>query len=176
MYRMVVSISKKEGAKINGNTFELVIEALLEQDKWQEALSILSTMEDTQFKPSLAIYVTLVERLEKAKEFRAVMALYRAMVRDGYDFYENTVLNGIFKKIVSIRLNMKEDEDSLKQVVSEADIESAVRRRRKTFANKANRKKDESIRESYNEIMDEDDDEEYDVPLVLEGELSDIDY
>merc|ERR1711871_679838 len=142
MYRMVVDICKKDGAKINGNTFELVIEALLEQDKWQEALSILSTMEDTQFKPSLAIYVTLVERLEKAKEFRAVMALYRAMVRDGYDFYENTVLNGIFKKIVSIRLNIKEDEDSLKQVVSEADIESAVRRRKKTFANKANRKKD----------------------------------
>ena len=86
------------------------------------------------------------------------------------------MLNGIFKKIVSIRLNIKEDEDSLKQVVSEADIESAVRRRKKTFANKANRKKDESIRESYNEIMDEDDDEDYDVSFVLEGELSDIDY
>ena len=37
MYRMVVDICKKEGAKINGNTFELVIEALLEIDQWKEA-------------------------------------------------------------------------------------------------------------------------------------------
>ncbi len=162
MYRMAMQISKKEGAKINGNTFELVIEALLELDKWQEALGILTIMEDTQFKPTLAIYVTLVERLEKAKQFRAVMALYRAMVRDGYDFYENTVLNGIFKKIVSIRVNMKDDEDSLKKVVSEADIDNAVKRRRKTFANKANRKKDSSIRESYNEVVDGDEDDEDD--------------
>ena len=159
MYRMVMSISKKEGARINGNTFELVIEALLEQDKWQEALTILSTMEDLQFKPSLAVYVNLVERLEKAKEFKAVMALYRAMVRDGYDFYENTVLNGIFKKIVSIRLTMKEEKDSIKEMVTEADIEGATRRRQKTFTNKANRKKDKNIRKSFNDVLDDDADE-----------------
>ena len=86
MYRMAKQISKKEGAKINGNTFELVIEALLEHGKWREALSILAIMDDTQFKPSLAIYVAMVESLERAKQFRAVMTLYRAMVRDGYDF------------------------------------------------------------------------------------------
>ena len=44
-------------------------------------------------------YVTLVELLERARQYRAVLALYRVMVRDGYDFYENTVLNGVFKRL-----------------------------------------------------------------------------
>jgi hypothetical protein len=47
----------------------------------------------------LQTYVTLVELLERARQYRAVLALYRVMVRDGYDFYENTVLNGVFKRL-----------------------------------------------------------------------------
>ena len=184
MYRMVVDICKKDGAKINGNTFELVIEALLEIDKWKEALTTLSLMENMQFKPSLAVYVTLVEKLEKAKQFKAVMTLYRAMVRDGYDFYENTVLNSIFKKIVSIRLSMRE-EDAIDSTVSEADL---VRRRQKANRNKINRKADKNIRDNFSQVRgngldsehddqyDEFDDEEefyrddeYDTPELLEA-------
>lgn len=160
MYRMIVDICKKEGAKINGNTFELVIEALLDGDKWKEALSTLSLMEEMQFKPSLAVYVTLVEKLEKAKQFKAVMTLYRAMVRDGYDFYENTVLNSIFKKIVTIRLSMTED-DSI-AVVSETDIAASARRRQKVHRNKMNRKLDKSIRDNFNELDSDDYDYEED--------------
>lgn len=55
-----------------------------------------------QFQPSLETYVALVERLEKAREYKAVLALYRAMVGQGYDFYENSVLNGVFKRLVSV--------------------------------------------------------------------------
>lgn len=55
-----------------------------------------------QFQPSLETYVALVERLEKAREYKAVLALYRAMVAQGYDFYENSVLNGVFKRLVSV--------------------------------------------------------------------------
>jgi pentatricopeptide repeat protein len=102
MYRMVVEICKKEGAKINGNTFELVIEALLGQGKWKEALSTLGLMEDMGFKPSLAVYVALVEQLEKAKQFRAVMALYRAMVRDGYGFCYSLVLPSFFSCLLCL--------------------------------------------------------------------------
>lgn len=153
MYRMVVDICKKEGAKINGNTFELVIEALLEIDQWKEALSTLSLMEDMQFKPSLAVYVTLVEKLEKAKQFKAVMTLYRAMVRDGYDFYENTVLNSIFKKIVSIRLSMTEDDAVDDSPVSEAEL---MRRRQRANRNRVNRKADKSIRDNFSQMRDSD--------------------
>lgn len=42
---MVMAISHKEGARINVNTFELVIESLLQEDKWKESLLLLKTME-----------------------------------------------------------------------------------------------------------------------------------
>ena len=88
--------------------------------------------------------MTLVEKLEKAKQFKAVMTLYRAMVRDGYDFYENTVLNSIFKKIVSIRLSMTEDDAVDDSPVSEAEL---MRRRQKANRNRVNRKADKSLRQ-----------------------------
>ena len=40
------------------------------------------------------VYVSLIELLEKARQYKAVLALYKVMARDGYDFYENVVLNG----------------------------------------------------------------------------------
>ena len=102
MFKMVMAISHKEGAKINANTFELAIEAVLEKEQWREALLLIQSMERLDFKPSLDIYVGLVELLERARQYKAVLALYRVMVRDGYDFYENNVLNGVFKRLVSV--------------------------------------------------------------------------
>lgn len=102
MFKMVLAISNKEGARINANTFELVIESLLEVDKWKEALLLLKTMEKMSFQPSLDTYVALCEKLEKAREYKAVLALYRAMVAQGFDFYENVVLNGLFKRMISV--------------------------------------------------------------------------
>ena len=63
MFKMVMTISLKEGAKINGNTFELVIEALLEASKWKEALLLISAMDKLSYKPSIQICVTLLEQL-----------------------------------------------------------------------------------------------------------------
>ena len=102
MFKMVVAISAKEGARINLNTFEIVIEALLETDKWKEALLIVKTMEKMGFKPTIETYVGLCERLEKAREYKAVLAIYRTMVAQGYDFYENGLLNGIMKRLVNV--------------------------------------------------------------------------
>ena len=101
MFKMVMTISLKEGAKINGNTFELVIEALLEASKWKEALLVISAMDKSSYKPSIQVCVLLLEQLEKARQYKAVFSMYRYMVRQGYDFYENNLLNGIFKRIVS---------------------------------------------------------------------------
>lgn len=98
MVRMVAAISSKDDVKINSNTFELVLEVLLEKGEWKKSLSILSIMEKLRLKPSLQIYVNLVELLEKSRQYRAVLALYRIMTRDGYDFYENSVLNGMTYK------------------------------------------------------------------------------
>lgn len=60
--------------------------------------------------------MALAESLEKARQYKAVLALYKVMVRYGYDFYENSVLNGVFKRLVSI---------AAKGV--DADIDSAAR-------------------------------------------------
>ena len=35
MYKMLVAICQKESAKINGNTFEIVIESLLAEGRWK---------------------------------------------------------------------------------------------------------------------------------------------
>jgi len=120
MYKMVIAIANKEGAKINGNTFELVIEALLDVDKWQQALLLLRTMDQSSFRPSLSVYVTLVEKLERKRQFKAVLALYRAMVKDGYDFYENSVLNGIFKRMVSINARLSKVPGVAETTVTDA--------------------------------------------------------
>ena len=40
--------------------------------------------------------------MEKFRQYKAALALYRLMLRYGYDFYENRVLNGIFKRLVEI--------------------------------------------------------------------------
>lgn len=94
MLKMAMSIIEKEQAKINANTFEIVIEALLEAKLWKQTLSMISLMEKYGFKPQIQVYVSLIELLEQARQYKAVLALYRVMARNGYDFYENPVLNG----------------------------------------------------------------------------------
>ena len=39
--------------------------------------------------------------LERNRQYRAVLALYKLMDRYGYEFYENPVLNAIFKRLIS---------------------------------------------------------------------------
>jgi pentatricopeptide repeat protein len=102
MFRMVMTMSLKEGVRVNGNTFELVIEALLETSKWKESLQLIRAMDKLEFRPSLQVCVQLVEVLEQAREYKAVLAMYKYMERQGYDFYENTILNGVFKRLVKV--------------------------------------------------------------------------
>ena len=103
MFQMVIAItSKDKDVKINSNTFELVIEALLEENKWKESLLLVKTMDKLSFTPSISVYTTLIEQLEKARQYKVVFALYRMMARDGYSFYENNILNGVFKRLVNL--------------------------------------------------------------------------
>ena len=102
MYRMLVGLSANEGSKINVNSYELTIEALLDANMWREALLIVKLMNQSIFQPSLETCTRVVEALEKARQYKAVLAMYRLMDNYGYDFYENDVLNGIFKNIVNV--------------------------------------------------------------------------
>ena len=102
MYRMLIGLNAREGSKINVNSYELTIEALLEGNMWKEALLIIKLMNQSVFQPSLETCTRVVEALERARQYKAVLAMYRLMDGYGYDFYENDVLNGIFKKIVNV--------------------------------------------------------------------------
>ena len=55
MYRMLISLASKENARINGNSYELTIEALLDEDLWKEALLIIKLMNQSIYQPSLEV-------------------------------------------------------------------------------------------------------------------------
>ena len=55
MFKMVMSISEKEGAKVNGNTFEIVMEPLIEEGKWRESLTLIGAMERLDIRPTMAV-------------------------------------------------------------------------------------------------------------------------
>jgi len=102
MFRMVMTMSLKEEAKINVNTFELVIESLLGVNQWKEALLLIRAMDKLSYKPTIGICVMLVEVLERERQYKAVLAMYKYMERRGYDFYENVILNEVFKRLVKV--------------------------------------------------------------------------
>lgn len=102
MFKMVMTLSVKAGVKLNSNTFELVIEALLQHSKWKESLLLIRTMDSLGYKPSIGVCVVLVEVLERAREYKAALALYNYMGRKGYDFYDNPIINGAFKRLVKV--------------------------------------------------------------------------
>ena len=102
MFRMITMLSNRDGAKINGNSIELTIEALLEKDMWREAIVMVSSMEEMSFQLSLELCVRLVEVLERNRQYKAVLALYKRMANNGFDFYEQEFLNGVFKRLVEV--------------------------------------------------------------------------
>ena len=69
---MIIGLSAKEGSRINGNSFELTIEALLEAGSWREALLVVKLMNQSIFQPSLETCIRVVESLEKARQYKAV--------------------------------------------------------------------------------------------------------
>ena len=54
-----MSIIQKEDVKVNSNTFEIVIEALLEANMWKQTLQLLNIMDKFGFKPQLQVANTL---------------------------------------------------------------------------------------------------------------------
>lgn len=99
---MLIALAAQPQARLNSNSFELVLEALLDNSKWKEALLVLRTMDQQGHRPSTAVCVRLVEILEKERQYKAALALYNYMERKSYDFYANGVLNEIFKRLVKV--------------------------------------------------------------------------
>lgn len=60
-------------------------------------------------KPSLKVCVDVIDLLEKQRQYKLVFQLYRYMIKQGYDFYENRLLNDVFKRLIQVTgIGMKE--------------------------------------------------------------------
>lgn len=102
LYKMAIAISSKKDVRLNYNFFEIVLEALIDEGRWSECLRVLRAMEVRRFKPSIESCVNVIYLLERARQFRAALAMYRYMIRNDYSFYENAILNDIFKRLMRV--------------------------------------------------------------------------
>jgi pentatricopeptide repeat protein len=85
--------------QINGNSFEIVLEGLLGENRWDKALGIALEMEQLGFQPSMQTCVALISSLEQHRQYRAALAVFSLMLK--YD-YRDAQLNAAFKRIVSL--------------------------------------------------------------------------
>jgi hypothetical protein len=55
IFTMVMSLSKSNNLRMNGNTFEIALEAMLEAKLWKQSLVIIRAMEKLHFRPSIQV-------------------------------------------------------------------------------------------------------------------------
>jgi hypothetical protein len=100
---MVMALAHKENVRMNANTFELVIEALLEHpNQHQEIVSIIQLMDRHSYQLALDTCVACIQYLESQRHYRLALWMYQYMIHHGYEFYENKLLNEIFVKLIKL--------------------------------------------------------------------------
>lgn len=102
LVQFALYLATKDAAILNANSFEIVVETVIAQERWKDALFLLREMEKHDVRPSIQSCTNLIYLLEKNREYRAALAIYRYMLKYGYDFYENELLNQLFKKMLMI--------------------------------------------------------------------------
>lgn len=88
--------------QINGNSFEIVLEGLLSENRWDKALGIALEMEQLGFQPSMQTCVALISSLEQHRQYRAALAVFSLMLKYDYDFNRDAQLNAVFKRILTV--------------------------------------------------------------------------
>lgn len=80
-------------------------------------------------KPSLKVCVDVIDLLEKQRQYKLVFQLYRYMIQQGYDFYENRLLNDVFKRLIQVTgIGMKESSlspSTMKVLEGESNSENS---------------------------------------------------
>lgn len=102
MISFIFDTIQKDTTQINGNSFEIVLEGLLRETRWKDALAIALEMEKLGFQPSMQTCVSLVSTLEQHRQYRAALAVFSLMLKYDYGFSHDAQLNEMFKRIISL--------------------------------------------------------------------------
>lgn len=102
MLSLIFETIKNDATQINGNSFEIVLEGLLNENRWDEALEIALEMEKLGFQPSMQTCVALISSLEQHGQYRAALAVFSLMLKYEYDFTQDAQLNAVFKRILTV--------------------------------------------------------------------------
>lgn len=107
MISLIFETIQNNTTEINGNSFEIVLEGLLGENRWDNALGLALEMERLGFQPSMQTCVALISSLEQHCQYRAALAVFHLMVKYEYDFNGDAQLNAVFQR--SISLGSQED-------------------------------------------------------------------
>eukprot|EP00981_Chlorochromonas_danica_P012152 scaffold4562_cov183-Ochromonas_danica.AAC.2 len=103
MFKMIMQLVHKEGIRMNANAFELVVESLLEfPNKHKDILYLLQTMDRLGHRLSLDNCVAFIQYLESQRQYKIALGMYKYMIKQGYEFYENKLLNDIFTRMIKL--------------------------------------------------------------------------
>jgi pentatricopeptide repeat protein len=84
MFNLVMTLSAQSTTNLDASCYELVMESLLRQERWKEALLVLQNMDKAGFVPSKEVCTALVASVEAADEYQASEALRGYLQRKGW--------------------------------------------------------------------------------------------
>lgn len=102
LFAFAMQIVKKDKMKMNANTFEIVLETLVAESRWQDALALLQEMIRQQFHPSSISCTNLIHLLAQHEQHRAALVLYQYMLEERYDLSDHPQLQELFPKLLHI--------------------------------------------------------------------------
>jgi pentatricopeptide repeat domain-containing protein 1 len=83
-------------------TYTLLIRGFNMNKQPQQAEMMLRVMKDNGYQPDVDLYTTTITEYERVGKPLLALRLMESMRKDGYDFYESSVLNDLFKKAVKL--------------------------------------------------------------------------
>lgn len=102
LFAFAMQIVKKDKMKMNANTFEIVLETLVAESRWQDALALLQEMIRQQFHPSSISCTNLIHLLAQHEQHRAALVLYQYMLEERYDLSDHPQLQELFPRLLHI--------------------------------------------------------------------------
>jgi pentatricopeptide repeat protein len=86
----------------NRQTYSLLVRGFNSNRQPQQAEMMLRLMKENGFQPDVDMYTGTITEYERSGKPLVALRLMENMRKDGYDFYESSVLNDLFKKAVKL--------------------------------------------------------------------------
>eukprot|EP01031_Cornospumella_fuschlensis_P033644 gene33644-40699_t len=103
LYKLYTSLYENPFVSLNGNAYELVVEGLLSlPNRHKEVLLVIKHMDKYGYSLTLPNCVLFIQVLERSRQYKLALGMYKYMVMKKYDFYANPMLNDLFKRVVKV--------------------------------------------------------------------------